>query len=76
MVNMHEAKTNLSKLVAMAEAGEEVIIARNGEPVARMGAMQAAATAVPQQRQFGGWSATIADDFDDPLPEEELALWE
>ena len=76
MVNMHEAKTNLSKLVAMAEAGEEVIIARNGEPVARMGAMQEAAQETRRPR-FGlykiGW---IADDFDDPLPEEELALWE
>jgi prevent-host-death family protein len=36
IVNMHDAKTRLSKLVRQVEAGEEIIIARNGEPVARL----------------------------------------
>ncbi|MDX6633494.1 MAG: hypothetical protein QOG26_1499 [Solirubrobacterales bacterium] len=35
-VNMHEAKSNLSRLVERVEAGEEIVIARNGEPVARL----------------------------------------
>ena len=74
MVNMHEAKTNLSKLVAMAEAGEEVIIARNGEPVAKINSAKKQERRVPRLGLTDkGW---IADDFDDPLPEEELALWE
>ena len=40
-VNVHEAKTNLSRLLAQVEAGEEVVIARNGKPVARSGELQA-----------------------------------
>ena len=36
VVNVHEAKTQLSRLLAQAEAGEEVVIARRGEPVARL----------------------------------------
>ena len=36
MVNVHEAKTNLSRLLAQVEAGEDVVIARNGKPVARL----------------------------------------
>ena len=39
-VNVHEAKTHLSRLLAQVEAGEEVIIARNGKPVARLVAVQ------------------------------------
>ena len=72
-VNVHEAKTQLSRLLAHVEAGEEVVIARNGKPVARL---------VPceQQgkRQFGLLKGRIKLDesFFDPLPEEELAAWE
>ena len=35
-IGMHEAKTNLSKLVERAQAGEDIVIARNGQPVARL----------------------------------------
>ena len=72
-VNVHEAKTNLSRLLAQVEDGEEVVIARNGKPVARL---------VPCERkakpQFGSWRGRIkiTDSFFDPLPEEELAAWE
>ncbi|MGA2218331.1 MAG: type II toxin-antitoxin system prevent-host-death family antitoxin [Terracidiphilus sp.] len=68
-VNIYEAKTKLSKLVDLAAAGQEIIIARNGKPVARL-------TTIEQPKKkpivYGllegkGW---IADDFDDPLPEE------
>ena len=72
-VNVHEAKTNLSKLLAQVEAGEEVIIARNGKPVARL------VSCKPKGKpQFGAWKGKIKidDSFFDPLPEEELRLWE
>ncbi len=73
IVNVHEAKTNLSRLLKRAEAGEDVVIARNGKPVARL-------TPVRKQgeRQPGSIDGlfTVPDSFFDPLPEEELALWE
>ena len=47
-VNVHEAKTNLSRLLAQAEAGEDVVIARNGKPVARIVCVQKHG-----KRQFG-----------------------
>lgn len=72
-VNVHEAKTNLSRLLAQVEAGEEVIIARNGKPVARL------VREKPRGRpQFGSWKGKIKIDhrFFEPLPDEELARWE
>ena len=72
-VNVHEAMTNLSRLLAQVEAGEDVVIARNGKPVARLVEYQPKG-----KRQFGAWNDRISidDSFFDPLPEEELALWE
>ena len=72
-VNVHEAKTNLSRLLAQVEAGEEVIIARNGKPVARLVSVRQ-----KRKRQFGTMRAliNIDDSFFDPLTEEELKLWE
>ena len=73
VVNVHQAKTSLSRLLAQVEAGEEVVIARRGEPVARL---------VPckprSKRQFGSMKGKIVidDSFFDPLPEEELRAWE
>ena len=66
---MHEAKTTLSELVAAAERGEEVIIARNGAPAARLVAI---ATQHPPVR-LGVLAGEIelAADFDEPLPEFE-----
>jgi prevent-host-death family protein len=74
-VTIHEAKTNLSKLIARAEAGEEIIIARGKVPVARLTAV---APEKPR-RQPGRLKGliNIPDSFwFDPLPEEELKLWE
>ena len=73
IVNVHEAKTNLSRLLAQVEAGEDVVIARNGKPVARLVGYQRKG-----KRGFGSWKGRIAldDSFFDPLPEEELAAWE
>jgi len=55
VVNVHDAKTTLSALLARAQAGEDIIIARNGKPVARL-------TALPGQtrRQPGSWRADPA----------------
>jgi prevent-host-death family protein len=66
--NMHEAKTQLSKLAERAARGEEIVIARNGAPLAKLGPLE------PQRkpRKFGLWEGQvwISDDFDDPLPPE------
>ena len=63
-VNIHEAKTTLSKLVARAEAGEEIVIAKAGRPVAKLGPLGERA----KTREWGGWRGRIwmADDFDAP----------
>jgi prevent-host-death family protein len=72
VVNMHEAKTTLSKLVELVESGEEVIIARAGQPVARL-----VAAGEPRRRNLGAWKGKVwlADDFDAPLPDEHLRRW-
>ena len=74
-VTIHEAKTHLSKLIARAEAGEEIVIARGKEPVARL-----TPVVKPKPRRPAGiWKGklNIPDSFFfDPLPEDELKLWE
>jgi prevent-host-death family protein len=72
-VNVHEAKTQLSRLLQAVERGETVIIARAGKPVARLvGAEEA-----PVLRKPGAWKGRIrmSDDFDDPLPEFDEAIY-
>jgi prevent-host-death family protein len=72
-VNIGKAKAMFSHLVARAEAGEEVIIARGGQPVAKLVPI---APAKPK-RVFGSMKGQAALDgsFFDPLPEDELRLW-
>lgn len=68
-VNIHEAKTSLSALIAAAEAGEEVIISRANKPVVRLVPVQAK----PARRVFGLHKDNvlfISEDFDAPLPDE------
>jgi prevent-host-death family protein len=68
IVNTYEAKSQLSKLIDRAAAGEEIIIARAGKPVARL-----TAYTPPNHPRVGGqWSGRIqmAHDFDAPLPPE------
>jgi prevent-host-death family protein len=70
-VNVHEAKTHLSRLLARVAAGEEIVISRYGRPVARL----VPAHPPPQPRVAGTWENAIimADDFDDELPEHWMA---
>jgi len=68
MMNLYEAKTALSKLVDRAAAGEEIIIAKAGRPLARLIGYEGPT----KNRTPGGWEGqvTIGEDFDDPLPDE------
>ena len=72
-VNVHEAKTHLSRLLVQVESGDEVVIARHGKPVAKL--VQISQRGRPV---FGSMKGQIEfdDRFFDPLPEEELRLWE
>jgi prevent-host-death family protein len=76
MFTVHQAKTQLSKLLAMAEAGEEVVIARRDKPAVKM--VSAAPSAVKPARRFGAMKGKIAltDAFFEPLSEDELRAWE
>ena len=71
--NVHAAKTHLSRLIEEAAAGEEVVIARAGKPVARL--LPFEARAEPRRPGLMKGQIWIADDFDDPLPEEILAAF-
>jgi prevent-host-death family protein len=66
--NMHEAKTNLSKLVELANKGEEVILAKNGKPMVRLTPLARKEGYPP----MGDWQGKVwmSDDFNDPLPDE------
>ena len=73
IVNVHQAKTQLSRLLAQVEAGEEVLIARRGEPVARLVACKPRSKRQPDVLKG---KVVVPDDFFEPLPEEELKRWE
>ncbi len=70
-INIQQAKTHLSDLILRSEQGEEIIIARSGEPTVRL-----VPIVEPADRIFGQMNFEIPDDFDAALPEEELAAWE
>jgi prevent-host-death family protein len=69
-VNIHEAKTHLSRLLQRVAAGEEVTIARAGTPVARLVGVEAKKTSRPLG--FARGQVWVADDFDAPLPDDLL----
>ena len=73
-INIHEAKTHLSRLVEEAAGGDDIIIAKAGKPVARLVALDQA----PRPRRRGRLKGKIwiADDFDAPLPAEVIAAFE
>jgi prevent-host-death family protein len=67
-VGMHEAKTKLSQLVERAEGGEEIVIARNGKPVARLVPVSTTGSLASVRGVWRG-RVRIADDFDE-LPDD------
>ncbi len=73
-VTIHQAKTNLSRLIQDAVDGEEVIISRGSTPVARLVAIKGS----KGERKPGSMKGTltVGPEFFDPLPDEELARWE
>jgi prevent-host-death family protein len=73
-VNLYEAKTNLSSLVERAAAGEEIVIAKAGRPLARL--VPLAKRTKPRELGLLAGQVWIADDFDDPLPADILQAFE
>jgi prevent-host-death family protein len=73
-VTIHEAKTNLSRLIKNAADGEDVIISRGPTPVARLLAIGE----VKGKRKPGALKGVlkVGPEFFKPLPEDELAAWE
>jgi prevent-host-death family protein len=74
-VNVHEAKTHLSRLLERVAMGEEIIIAKAGKPVAKLVPLDGQ----PKRRQLGSAKGdfTVPDDFNDPLSKEiEDLFWE
>ena len=69
LVNLYDAKTNLSALVERAAAGEEIIIAKAGQPKARLVPFVPARKRVPGRGKGKVW---MAEDFDEPLPPEVM----
>ena len=71
-VNIHEAKTHLSRLLERSHAGEEIIIAKGGKPYARLLPLEG-----PKARVPGLLKGSLDDSrFFEPLPEHELDAWE
>jgi len=70
-VNVQEAKTRLSELLARAERGDDIVIARAGVPVVRLQLVEG-----KPRRSFGVMRLEIEGDFDAPLADDELARWE
>ncbi|HET9767655.1 MAG TPA: type II toxin-antitoxin system Phd/YefM family antitoxin [Thermoanaerobaculia bacterium] len=73
-VNVHQAKTHLSALLKRVEGGEEIVIARSGQPIAKLVPL----TSPEKTREPGAWKGQIwiAEDFDAPLPDEILDAFE
>ena len=72
MVNVHEAKTHLSRLLEEVHAGKEIILAKGGRPYARLLPLKAKAS----RRKPGRLKGALYVSFFDPLPESEILAWE
>lgn len=70
-VNVQEAKTRLSQILAQAENGEDVVIARDGTPIARL-----VPIGPPPPRSVGFVAGSVPQSFFEPLPDDELERWE
>lgn len=73
-VNIHAAKTQLSRLVEEAAGGKEIVIAKAGKPVAKLGPL----TPGGKERKLGllAGKGKVPEDFDAPLPDELLGAFE
>lgn len=73
-INIHEAKTHLSRFVEQAAAGEEIIIAKAGKPIAKLVPLHG----LPCQRNLGMFKGqlNVPEDFDAALPEDVATLFE
>ena len=71
-LNLYEAKTQLSSLVELAAAGEEIVIAKNGKPMAKLVAFKDATKRKAGRLKRKIW---LSPDFDAPMTDEELAAW-
>jgi prevent-host-death family protein len=77
IVNIAEAKAQLSQLAARASRGEEIILARHGQPIARIVSLAAVVPAAPNRGfGIGRGDFTIPECFDDPLPDDVLSAFE
>jgi prevent-host-death family protein len=74
IVNVHAAKTHLSRLIEQACAGEEVVIARNNEPIVKLVPIRS--TEPRRQRGSLEGKVVVPDSFFEPLPPEELDAWD
>lgn len=70
MVNVHEAKTQLSRLLKRAHEGEEIVLAKAGKPYARLVPL-----ARMESRKPGIAKGHLDEEFFEPLPESELQTW-
>lgn len=69
-VNIHEAKTTLSKLLVRVQLGEEIIIAKGGKPIARL--LPVRAKSKPRELGSAKGDFVVPEDFNAPLPEDVL----
>lgn len=70
IVNVHEAKTHLSRLLERVRAGEEIILAKAGKPYARL------VPIAQGERELGFVEGAVPDSFFEPLPDDELDAWQ
>lgn len=71
VINVYQAKIQLSRLLERAHAGEEIILGKAGKPYARLMPLQPTS-----QRKLGFLKGTVDESFFQPLPESDLVAWE
>ena len=71
LINVHEAKTHLSRILDRVHRGEDIVLAKAGKPYVRLVAVRSA-----KKRKPGLLKGKVTAAFFEPLPEEELAAWE
>jgi prevent-host-death family protein len=69
-VNVQEAKTHLSALLARVAAGERIVLSRHGKPIAQLVPLDP-----KPRRQLGFLQGSVGEEFFEPLPNDELERW-